>query len=122
MTTAKHDTADQLARAHLTGYLEGENYYPPRATQGGNAGAKAIPRATAMVVAVRDEGPVEVAAILDPLNRDQLYALTVALAAMVPDDQPIDELLGWVADLGRNIELANERAGYARRRAAKVAA
>lgn len=57
----------------------------------------AIPDAITLVTAVRDD-PDEVRRILH-LNTDcdfqQLYALVVALAAMVPDDVPVSELLGW---------------------------
>lgn len=54
-----------------------------------------ITRATSLVTVVRDEGADSVARILDPCDRDQLTAVIVALAAMVPDDVPLQELLAW---------------------------
>jgi hypothetical protein len=122
MTAAKHDTAEDLARAHLIGYLE-KSYPAPRATQGGQAAAMAVPRAAALVCAVRDEGAESLAEVLDPLTRDQLYAVAVTLAAMVDPDQPVGDLLGWVADIGVELERTYNREnwhryGKARREAA----
>lgn len=91
---------------------------PPRATQGGVAARSAIIRATALTCLVRDDGPDTIGAYLDDLNLDQLYALVVTLAAMVPDDQRVDDLLGWVDDLGRRLELEEQRTAKARRSAA----
>lgn len=73
-----------------------EDYPPPRTTQGTIAGRSALVRSAAFVCMVRDEGPDATGAYLDALDRAQLYALTVTLAAMVPDDVPAAELLAWV--------------------------
>lgn len=115
MTAAKQVTAEDLARAHLIGYLD--NSYPgPRPTQGGQAAAMAVPRAAALVCAVRDEGAESLAEVLDPLTRDQLYAVAVTLAAMVDPDQPVDDLLGWVRDLGLELERDYNRRNWHRYR------
>lgn len=67
---------------------------PPRAA--GTVARHALNRATELVVMVRDEGTDATGAFLDRLDRQGLYALAVTLAAMVPDDQPVDDLLAWV--------------------------
>lgn len=56
----------------------------------------AMNRAAELVVMVRDEGTDAIGAFLDRCDRQALYALAVTLAAMVPDDQPMDDLLGWI--------------------------
>lgn len=72
---------------------------PPRPTQGTRAGSIALERAQRLVCLVRDESADGIGAYLDTLNTEALYALTVALAAMVPDDQPADTLLAWLAPI-----------------------
>lgn len=59
----------------------------------------AVRRAGELAVMVRDESRETIAAFLDPLDRQNLYALVVALAAMVPDDVPQADLLAWVDEL-----------------------
>lgn len=71
--------------------------YPPR--QAGIVARHALDRATDLVVMVRDEGTVTVAEYLDRLTRADLYALTVTLAAMVPDGAPLTRLLAWTDNL-----------------------
>jgi hypothetical protein len=56
----------------------------------------AMNRAAELVVMVRDEGTDAIGAFLDRCDRQGLYALVVTLAAMVPDDAPMDELLAWI--------------------------
>lgn len=54
--------------------------------------------AAQMVVDLRDEDPTRLHARLLTLRRHdplRLEQLVVALAAMVPDDVPVSELLGW---------------------------
>lgn len=81
----------------------------PRPAQGGHAARDAVVRAQALACLVRDEGPDGTGAYLDALTRDELYALTVTLAAMVPVDQPAAELLAWLEPLGRDLERAAQR-------------
>ena len=81
----------------------------PRPAQGSTAARSAMVRAHRLAGMVRDEGPDGIGAYLDELDRDQLYALTVTLAAMVPIDQPAAELLGWLEPLGRRLELDAQR-------------
>ena len=69
---------------------------PPRATQGTRAAVAAIERAQNLACMVRDESADSVGPWLDKLTPAQMYALVVALAAMVPDDQPAADLLGWL--------------------------
>lgn len=74
---------------------------PPRPAQGTRAAVAAITRATHLACLVRDEGACSVGAYLDALTADQMYGLVVTLAAMVPDDRTVDELLDWTKDAGQ---------------------
>lgn len=56
----------------------------------------ALRRATALVTIVRDEDANRVAQILDGCTWEQMAALIVVLAAMVPDDQSVADLTAWV--------------------------
>ena len=69
---------------------------PPRPTQGSIAAKNAIERAQTLACMVRDESADTIGAYLDGLTTDQQYALTVALAAMVPIDVSADALLDWL--------------------------
>ena len=62
-----------------------------------------VKRATELVCLVRDEGPSATGAFLDRFNAQQMYALAVTLAAMVPDDRPVDDLLAWTETLDRRL-------------------
>jgi hypothetical protein len=55
-----------------------------------------VRRATQLACLVRDEGRDGIGDFLDTLTMQQLYGMCVALAAMVPDDRPVHELLAWV--------------------------
>lgn len=57
--------------------------------------AAAVGAALRLVGAIHDHGPDDVAAILDGLTRQDLLALVVTVAAMVPDDYSPVELLAW---------------------------
>lgn len=59
----------------------------------GDRAEQAIPLALELVDAVRRFRPVEVRSVLD---RADLDALVVVLAAMVDDDSTVSELLGWL--------------------------
>lgn len=69
-----------------------------RDTQGTPAANGAIQRAQYFAEYVRDHGPDALGAYLDQLTPDQHYALTVTLAAMVPLDVPVADLLAWIND------------------------
>jgi hypothetical protein len=56
----------------------------------------ALPVASALVCAVRDRDAAQVAQLLSAAD---LPALAVVLAACVPDDARMSELLDWTADL-----------------------
>lgn len=56
---------------------------------------RAVQTAQMLIGAVHEQGPDDVAAILQPLSRPQLLELVVALAAMVPVDYTPTELLAW---------------------------
>lgn len=68
----------------------------PRDAQGPIAARSALRRAQHLAGLVRTEGPDGIGAYLDALDREQLYAVVVTLAAMVPDDVPVSELLAWL--------------------------
>ena len=69
-----------------------------RPAQGPMAARNARKRAQAFVGLVREQGPDAIGGYLDALTVDQLYALTTTLAALVPDDVPVGDLLGWLDD------------------------
>ena len=69
---------------------------PPQPTQGTRAAVAAVERAQTIACLVRDESADSIGPYLDALTADQHYALTVALAAMVPTDQSADDLLAWL--------------------------
>lgn len=72
---------------------------PPRAHPRGHTLVwPAITRATNLITTVRDEGADSIGTILDRCDRQQLYSLVVVLAAMVPDDQSVQDLTAWVLD------------------------
>jgi len=58
----------------------------------------AVQRGQRLACAIRDDGAWEVARITDPLSRVELVALCVALAAMVPLDRSVADLLAWLDD------------------------
>lgn len=66
---------------------------PPRAHQ---LAGYSIKRAQSFACLVRDEGRDGIGDFLDALTMQQLYGMTVALAAMVPVDQPAHDLLAWI--------------------------
>ena len=72
---------------------------PPRAhPHGARLVPPALARATSLVSIVREEDAAAVAGILDPLTWEQMAAVVVCLAAMVPDDQSVHDLTAWVTD------------------------
>ena len=66
------------------------------AGNGAFLGIEAVPRAVRLVRAIRDEGPHSVALETDHLDRQELIALVVALAAMVPADVDPAKALAWI--------------------------
>lgn len=91
-----------------------------RPAQGGTAARAAIARAQRLAGMVRDESTDTIGPYLDAMDLDQLYAIVVTLAAMVPLDTPVDELLGWLEPLGAELERDLERQRKARQAAAKA--
>lgn len=67
-----------------------------RPAQGPRAGMAALVRAQHLAGLVRDHGPDAIGTYLDALTRDEHYALTVTLAALVPIDQTPADLLAWL--------------------------
>jgi hypothetical protein len=62
----------------------------------GKLAERMVPVAAALACAVREEDAGSLGALLDPFTRQELYGLAVALAAMVPVDEPLAGLLAWV--------------------------
>lgn len=77
-------------------YTSGIGTPAPRETAHPYAVMAAKKRAMTLTCMVRDESADTIGAYLDQLDRDALYALTVTLAAMVPDDVPMSVLLAWI--------------------------
>lgn len=76
------------------GFTKGRDVEPH--PDGERLAEEAVRVAQRLACAIRDDGAYEVARITDPLSREQLVALAVALAAMVPLDRPVADLLAWV--------------------------
>lgn len=62
---------------------------------GDEQAAAMIPVAADLACMVRDEDVAGIAAQLGKLDCQQFYALAVVMAAMIPDDQPVGDLLAW---------------------------
>ncbi|SDP61314.1 hypothetical protein SAMN04487905_10657 [Actinopolyspora xinjiangensis] len=68
-----------------------------------------LPEATQLVGAIHEYEPEQVHSILARhTTPDELRALVVLLAGMVPDDQTPGELLGWVANPPEYTRLRSE--------------
>lgn len=94
----------------------------PRGTAGPLIGRHALDSATALVSMVRDEGPDTLGEYLDRRDRQALYGLVVTLAAMVPDDRPVEELLAWLPAGSSSTMTPEAMARHAAKRRAKRAA
>jgi hypothetical protein len=57
-----------------------------------------VPTATDLVIQVRDCDQESIAELLEPMGVQELRTLAVLLAAMVPDQANIKDLLAWVDD------------------------
>lgn len=71
---------------------------------------QAVADAAALATAVRDDDPREIwgqLALWNDADPIRLYAAVVALAAMVPVDLPVTELLGWVDGPGLHLRAAH---------------
>lgn len=66
------------------------------ARQRGELAAQMVTVACEMACLVRDNGPGEIAAALDSLTAEQMRALIIVQAAMIPDDRTPADLLSWV--------------------------
>lgn len=93
MTVPRPDDTNRVAQLERTidDYVANA-----RPTQDPAAVRSARIRAQHLAGLVRDEGPDGIGAYLDSLTLEQLYAVTVTLAAMVPLDTPVADLLGWL--------------------------
>lgn len=69
---------------------------PGREAQGPAVVGPALARAQKLIALVREEGTDGIGGYLDRLDQRQMYALVVTLAAMVPDDVPVGDLLTWI--------------------------
>lgn len=88
------------ARPKLVEYVNGIATPVPRASNDTRLALASLNRAMNLIVLARDEGADSVAAILDPLDRQELYGLAAVLAALAPDAVPHHQLLGWLLNLG----------------------
>lgn len=110
MTAPKHRDAGGRTHEERVSDLERRiETLAPRPAQGGTAARAAIRRATRLAGMVRDEGPDGLGAYLDELDREQLYAITVTLAAMVDVDSTVEDLLGWLVPYGEELEREAQR-------------
>jgi hypothetical protein len=78
-----------------------------------------LPVAADLVCRVRDRDQAAIADTLTPMNVMHLRSLVVVLAAMVPDDRPLNDLIAWTRGAPETVplgEISPKRA--ARNRAA----
>lgn len=68
----------------------------PEAARRGEQAAQLVTVTCELACLVRDESRDTIAAFLDGLTVEELRALVVVQAAMIPDDQPAADLLSWV--------------------------
>lgn len=66
------------------------------APDGDRLAERSVGRAMALITGLRDEGIYTVARATDTLNRQELVALVVALAALCPADTDPLEALTWI--------------------------
>lgn len=66
------------------------------APDGDRLAERSVVRAMALITGLRDEGIYTVARATDTLNRQELVALVVALAALCPADTDPLEALTWI--------------------------
>jgi hypothetical protein len=66
------------------------------AREKGELAERMVPEAIALACAVRDGEAGEIAALIGARTRQELMGLLVVMAAMVPVDQPVSDLLDWV--------------------------
>lgn len=62
----------------------------------GDLAERLVPVAADLVLRVRDEGRDSIGHLLITLTPEERWALPVVLAAMVPPDLPVGDLLAWV--------------------------
>jgi len=58
--------------------------------------AELMSTALELIPSLRDYGPDRAETLLGHLSAGHLYRLVILLAAMVPDDRPVSELLAWL--------------------------
>jgi len=69
---------------------------PHRQETPGELAERLIPVATDLVIRVHDEGRDSAGQLLSSLTDTDRWALLIVLAAMVPPDAPVGDLLAWV--------------------------
>lgn len=67
------------------------------ARQRGELAERMVPVAAALACAVRDEDAHAIAGMIAGLSGQETAGLLVVLAAMVPVDQPVGDLLDWIS-------------------------
>lgn len=109
---------NRRARPRQVEYTPGVRSPQSRALNDPAVAYSALRRAIGLAVIVRDEGADSVAAVLDPLDTQELYATIAVLAALVPDDVSPNELLAWLADDAAALERHADRDRHIRARTA----
>lgn len=66
------------------------------AEERGDLAERLVPIAMDLSIAVHDEGPDDVAAVLSNVGPDEWDAFAVVLAAMIEVDRPVNATLGWI--------------------------
>lgn len=117
MSTAPLTDAQRVG--NLEAYIDNAT---PHAPAGALIGQRALKSATELVSMVRDEGPDTLGEYLDRRDRQALYGLVVTLAAMVPDDRSVEDLLEWLPVASSATMTPEAMARHAAKRRAKRAA
>jgi hypothetical protein len=92
------DDSLAILRARLAAPVTRQPPRPSRARDRDRLAQRVVPVAAELACIVHGDGDAgAVQEFLDRLSRPEERALLVVLAAMVPVDQPMDDLLGWVS-------------------------
>lgn len=91
--------------------IEGDDEVSAR-RRGDYARRVALPRALRFVEVVHEEHRSGIGAFMAALSRDEIEAVMVVLAALVPEDVPVARLLAWTDawdDNGRSVHPRDDR-------------
>ena len=79
----------------------------------GELAERMVTKACELACLVRDSDSVTIGDYLAKFSSDEKDALLIVAAAMIPDDRPVDDLLGWVSfdQYGRSLDQPRDTTG-----------